>query len=90
MNTSQVSVNLCLKYDIFLSEYGGYSYNSKYMGPYRRVSVALFLKRYILLKVMFVDAFSSMLMKNKSVNFLMKSVETAQQFSHCHHSYSIF
>ena len=35
-----------------------------------------FVKRYILLKGMFVEAFSPMIMKNKSVNFLMKSVET--------------
>ena len=46
------------------------------MGPYRRVSVALFLKQCIFLKGMFVDAFSPMVMKKKSVNFLMKSVET--------------
>ena len=51
------------------------------MGSYRRVSVALFLKRFIFLKGMFVEAFSPMIMKKKSVNFLMKSVETPQHFS---------
>ena len=46
------------------------------MGPYKRENAALFLKRYILLKVMFVDDFSPMIMKEKSVDFLIKSVET--------------
>ena len=57
MTTYQVSVNVCFKYDRFLSEYGGYSSNSKYMGPYRRVSVALFVKRLMVLKGMFVGVF---------------------------------
>ena len=69
MNTSQVSNIVCLKNDIFLSQYGGNSSNSKYMGPYRRVRVALFLKRYIFLKGIFFDDFSPMIMKNKSVSF---------------------
>ena len=51
------------------------------MGLYRRVSVAIFLKHYIYLKERFVDSFSLMVMKNKCVNFLMKSVETPQNFS---------
>ena len=51
------------------------------MGPYRHGSVTIFLKRYILLKGMFLNAFSSMIMKKKSVNFLVKSVETPQHFS---------
>ena len=50
------------------------------MCPYRRVSVALFLQRWIFLKGMFVDDFSPMVVKKKSVNFLMKSVETPQHF----------
>ena len=48
---------------------------------YRHVSVAHCLKQYILINDMFVEAFSPMIMKNKSVNFLMKSVETPQHFS---------
>ena len=64
MNTDQVYVNVCLKNDRFLSEYGGYSSNSNCMGPYGRVSVALFLMRYILLKGMFVEDFLPMIMKN--------------------------
>ena len=51
------------------------------MGPYIHVSVAIFLKQYILLKRIFVDAFSPMVMKKKSINFLTKSVKTPQQFS---------
>ena len=44
MNTTGFFVNACLKNVGFLSEYGGYSSNGKYMGPYRRVSFAIFLK----------------------------------------------
>ena len=51
------------------------------MGPFGHISVALFLKRYILRKGMFVEDFSLMIRKNKSINFLMESVETPQQFS---------
>ena len=40
------------------------------MGPYRRVSVAIFIKGCILLKGMFVDDFSPMVMKNKSVYYI--------------------
>ena len=46
------------------------------MGPYRRVNVEISLKKYILLKGFFVDAFSPMVKKKKSVNYMMKSVET--------------
>ena len=50
------------------------------MGPYRHVSIVLFLKRYIFLKGMFVEAFSPFVMKTKPVNFLIESVETPKHF----------
>ena len=90
MTKYQVSVNVCLKITDILSECGGYSWSSKYMVPYIHVSVALFLKRYILLKGLFVESFSTIIMKKKSINFLMKSVETPQHFSFCHYSFSMF
>ena len=43
MNTSEFLVDFCLKIPEFLFEYGGYSSNGKYMGPYRHVSFAIFL-----------------------------------------------
>ena len=51
------------------------------MGPYRHISVAHFIKRYIFLKGVFVEAFLTMIMKNKYINFLIKLVETAQHSS---------
>ena len=35
MNTSQVSVNMCLKNVFLKSKYGGQSSNCKYMGTYK-------------------------------------------------------
>ena len=76
MNKSQVYVNACLNNVWFLPEYGGNSYNSKYMVLYRHVSVALFKNQCIFLEGMFVDAFSPIIKKNRPVNFLMKLIET--------------
>ena len=51
------------------------------MGPYRYVSVALFLKWYICSRGWLLMLFLSKVMIKISVNFLMKSVETPQHFS---------
>ena len=63
MTTSQVSVHVCLKITDLLSEYRGYSSNSKYMGPYRGVNVAIFLTIHSAQEDIF-DVFSPMVMKN--------------------------
>ena len=80
MNTSQFSVHVCLKYDRFLSKYGWYSFNSKCMGPYRRASASLFLKRYIFLKEMFVDALSPKVMKRKPSIFWWNQLKHHNNF----------
>ena len=69
----------CLLY-IYLSEYGGYSSNYKYMGPYRHASIAPLKKWYIFLKVIFVNAFSPITTKNIFFSFLMKLVEMPKYF----------
>ena len=68
MNTSQVSVIVCLKNDLFY-------HNIEDIHPtlstwvHIDVSVLHYFNKYILLKGTFVDYFSPIIMKNKPVNF---------------------
>ena len=48
---------------------------------YRHVRLELFWKEYKLFKGMFIDDFSPIIIKNKSVNFLMKLVEIPYTFN---------
>ena len=88
INTSQVSVNLCLKNDIF-PEYWGDSYNYKNIVPYRRVSVDFF-KWLIFPKWTFVDTFHQLAQKRHMLIFWWNKLKLHNDYPHCDHSYSIF